>query len=58
VAKKYSTDQATKNNGGLLTGLTKQQADPALAAAAFSAPANKLLGPVKGQFGYYVFEVT
>jgi foldase protein PrsA len=57
VAKKYSTDQATKNNGGLLTGLTKQQADPALAAAAFSAPANKLLGPVKGQFGYYVFEV-
>jgi foldase protein PrsA len=57
VAKKYSTDPTSKNSGGLLTGLTKQQADPALAAAAFSAPANKLLGPVKGQFGYYVFEV-
>ena len=32
VAKKYSTDTATKNSGGLLTGLTKQQADPALAS--------------------------
>jgi foldase protein PrsA len=57
VAKKYSTDPSTKNSGGLLTGLTKQQADPALAAAAFSAPVNKLLGPVKGQFGYYVYDV-
>jgi len=37
--------------------VTKQQADPALATVAFSAPANKVLGPVKGQFGYYVFEV-
>jgi foldase protein PrsA len=57
VAKKYSTDSGTKNSGGLLTGLTKRQADPALAAAAFSAPTGKLLGPVKGQFGYYIYEV-
>ena len=57
VAKKYSTDPTTKNTGGLLNGVTKQQADPALATVAFSAPANKVLGPVKGQFGYYVFEV-
>jgi foldase protein PrsA len=58
VAKKYSTDPTTKNNGGQLNGVTKQQADAALAQAAFSAPTGKLLGPVKGQFGYYVFEVT
>jgi foldase protein PrsA len=58
VAKKYSTDPTSKNNGGLLTGITKQQADPALAQAAFSAPLNKLLGPVKGQFGYYLFDVA
>jgi foldase protein PrsA len=57
VAKKYSTDPTTKNTGGLLNGVTKQQADPALAAVAFSAPLNKVMGPVKGQFGYYVFEV-
>ena len=58
VAKKYSTDPTTKNSGGLLNGVTKQQADTALADAAFSAPVNTLLGPVKGQFGYYVFDVT
>ncbi len=57
VAKKYSTDPTTKNTGGLLTGVTKSQADPALADAAFSAPVNTVLGPVKGQFGYYVFDV-
>ncbi len=57
VAKKYSTDPTTKNTGGLLNGVTKSQADPALAAVAFSAPVNKVMGPVKGQFGYYVFDV-
>jgi foldase protein PrsA len=57
VAKKYSTDPTTKNSGGLLNGVTKSQADPALASVAFSAPANQVMGPVKGQFGYYVFEV-
>jgi foldase protein PrsA len=57
VAKKYSTDPTTKNSGGLLNGVTKQQADPALASVAFSAPLNKVMGPIKGQFGYYVFDV-
>ena len=58
VAKKYSTDPTTKNNGGVLSNVTKGQQDAALNQAAFSAPTNKLLGPVKGQFGYYVLEVT
>jgi foldase protein PrsA len=58
VAKKYSTDPTTKNNGGLLTGVTAGQQDAALSKAAFAAHANKLLGPIKGQFGYYVLEVT
>jgi len=57
VAKKYSTDPTTKNTGGLLTGVTKSQADPALASVAFTAPLNQITGPVKGQFGYYVFDV-
>jgi foldase protein PrsA len=57
VAKKYSTDPS-KTNGGLLPGVQKGQEDQALDQAAFSAPINKLLGPVKGQFGFYVFEVT
>jgi foldase protein PrsA len=58
VAKKYSIDPTTKDTGGLLTGVTKGQQDPALANPAFAAPLNKLEGPVKGQFGYYVFDVT
>ena len=58
VVKKYSTDPTTKSTGGVLNGVNKQQQDAALSNAAFSAPANKLVGPVKGQFGYYVFEVT
>ena len=58
VAKKYSTDPTTKNSGGLLTGVTQSQADPALSTVAFTAPLNTTLGPVKGQFGYYVFDVT
>jgi foldase protein PrsA len=58
VAKKYSTDATTKERGGLLTGVTKGQQDAALDAAAFSAPANKVFGPVHGAFGYYVFEVV
>ena len=48
VAKKYSTDPTTKNNGGLLQNVSKGQQDAALSSAAFSAPLNKLVGPVKG----------
>jgi foldase protein PrsA len=58
VAKKYSIDPTTRNTGGLLANVTKGQQDAALDAAAFSAAPGQLLGPVKGQFGYYVFEVV
>jgi foldase protein PrsA len=58
VVKKFSIDPTTKKTGGLLKAVTKGQQDAALNAAAFAAPLNKLGGPVKGQFGYYVFEVT
>jgi foldase protein PrsA len=58
VAKKYSTDTSTNKNGGQLVGVIKGQQDAALDQAAFSAPQGIVLGPVKGQFGYYVFEVT
>jgi foldase protein PrsA len=58
VAKKFSIDPTSKNHGGLLAGVRKGQEDQALDSAAFSAAKNKLLGPVKGQFGYYIFEVT
>ena len=58
VAKRYSIDPTSRNSGGLLKGVVKGQEDAALDSAAFSAPTSKILGPIKGQFGYYVFEVT
>ncbi len=57
-AKKVSIDVATKNQGGALTGVVRGQEEQALDTAIFSAPLNKLLGPVKTPFGYYVFIVT
>jgi foldase protein PrsA len=58
VVKKYSTDPTSRKTGGLLKGVVKGEEDAALDKAAFAAPLNKLMGPIKGQFGYYVFEVT
>ncbi len=59
VAKRYSIDSTTKDKGGLLTNVTLGgQEDQTLTKAAFSAAQNKLQGPLKSQFGYYVFEVT
>jgi foldase protein PrsA len=58
VAKKYSIDPATKNRGGAMSNVSQGSTDQALQAAAFAAPLNKLIGPVHGQFGYYVVEVT
>ena len=58
VSKKYSIDQASKAQGGKLPDLAKGKQDPALDKAAFSAKKGEVHGPVKTQFGYYVFQVT
>jgi foldase protein PrsA len=57
VAKKYSIDEASKAVGGVLNGVAKGQQDKALEDAIFAAPKGELEGPVKTQFGWYVFEV-
>jgi foldase protein PrsA len=57
VARKYSIDQATKVDGGELTGVPKGQQEKSLDAATFKAPIGDVRGPVKTQFGYYVFKV-
>src|SRR5690349_3055107 len=56
VAKKYSVDQASKNKGGALPGVAKGQQEPAFDKAIFAADKGKLVGPVKTQFGWYVFD--
>jgi foldase protein PrsA len=58
VAKKLSTDPASKDQGGKLLGVTKGQQDPAFDAAIFSAVKGKVAGPVKTGAGFYVFRVT
>jgi foldase protein PrsA len=57
VAKKYSIDDASKAQGGKLT-VSKGQQEAAFDAAVFAAKPGALVGPVKTQFGYYVFRVT
>jgi foldase protein PrsA len=58
VAKKYSIDQASKNQGGKLLAVAKGQQEKALDDAVFKAPKGKLQGPIKTQFGYYDFQVS
>jgi foldase protein PrsA len=58
VAKKFSIDQASKAQGGKLLAVAKGQQEKALDDAVFAATKGKLTGPVKTQFGYYVFQVT
>src|SRR4051794_11011026 len=58
VAKKYSIDEASKAQGGKLPGVAKGQQEKAFDDAIFGAKKGAIVGPVKTQFGYYVFRVT
>ncbi|MCW2968587.1 MAG: peptidylprolyl isomerase [Solirubrobacteraceae bacterium] len=58
VAKKFSIDQASKNQGGVLLAVAKGQQEKALDTAVFAAKKGGLNGPVKTQFGFYIFTVT
>jgi foldase protein PrsA len=56
VAKKYSTDEGSKNEGGKLT-VTKGNQEPAFDDAVFAADKDEIIGPIKTQFGYYVVQI-
>ncbi len=58
AAKQYSTDAASKATGGELKGVSQGQQDRAFDQAAFTARKGVIVGPVKGQFGYYLIRVT
>ncbi len=57
VAKDYSIDEASKAQGGKMPSVAKGQQDKAFEDAVFAAQKGELEGPVKTQFGWYVFEV-
>ena len=58
VSKKFSIDQASKAQGGKLPDVTKGQQERAFDQAIFAAKKGQTQGPVKTQFGWYVFEVS
>jgi foldase protein PrsA len=58
VSKRYSIDDTSKAAGGKLPAQAKGTLDAALDKAVFSAREGELVGPVKTQYGYYVFTVT
>jgi foldase protein PrsA len=57
VVKKYSIDEASKSQNGLLPAVAEGQQEKAFDTAIFDAPKGKVEGPVKTQFGWYVFKV-
>ncbi len=58
VTAKYSIDDTSKAAAGKLPAQAKGTLDKELDDAVFSAEKGELVGPVKTQFGYYVFEVS
>ncbi len=57
VTKKFSTDAATKESGGLQTGVTEGQIPEPLGGAIFAASQGEVEGPIQEAQGYAVFEV-
>jgi parvulin-like peptidyl-prolyl isomerase len=58
VAKEFSTDPSSRNNGGLRPSLSEGLVEQPLDSEIFDAPKDELVGPVKTPLGYYVFEVV
>jgi foldase protein PrsA len=57
VAKEFSIDEASKAQGGKLPAQAEGTLEKSLDKAVFKAGKGKVTGPVKTQFGFYVFEV-
>lgn len=58
VTRRYSIDDTSKASGGKLLAQAEGTLDAALDKAVFGAREDELVGPVKTQYGYYVFTVT
>jgi foldase protein PrsA len=57
AAKEFSTDEASKNAGGLRQGVIAGQSDPAFDEEVFSAPEGELVGPFETEEGFYLIQV-
>lgn len=58
VAAKYSDDEETKNNGGMLGLITKGEMIPAFETSVFSLQKGQVSQPVQTPYGYHLIEVN
>lgn len=57
LVAKYSEDKSHMKNGGDLGAIPRGRMQPEFDSAAFAAPAESIVGPVKTQFGYNIIRV-
>jgi peptidyl-prolyl cis-trans isomerase D len=57
VAAQYSTDTATKDQGGDLGWFAKGKMVPEFEAAAYGLKVGEISQPIKSQFGYHIIQV-
>lgn len=57
LAKEYSDDPGSKDNGGTYADADVNQWDPAFKEAAITLPLNTISDPVESSFGYHVMKV-
>jgi foldase protein PrsA len=58
VAKRFSTDEASKDQGGLRSGVLEGQGDASFDEQVFGAPEGELVGPFETQEGFYEIQVV
>jgi peptidyl-prolyl cis-trans isomerase C len=58
LAKEFSQDPGSAENGGDLGCLGKGETVPSFEEAVFNAKEGEIVGPVESEFGYHVIEVT
>jgi len=58
LAKEYSQDPGSAENGGDLGCLGKGETVPEFEQAAFEAEQGEIVGPVQTEFGYHILQVT
>lgn len=58
LAKEYSTDTGTKDNGGDLGFFKKGDMVPEFETAAFSLGVNEISEPIKTDYGYHIIKVV